>query len=103
MARQVQVPQLDVGDWVVVHDCGANTMVCKDLPHADLCYIHTLTIQLQLFLRCLSCSHVQGMFSRHCSRPAPPVYGYTRSGEKSPEVVLLKEKETDTAVLTFWD
>ncbi|EKX33156.1 hypothetical protein GUITHDRAFT_158931 [Guillardia theta CCMP2712] len=64
------MPQLLVGDFVVVHDVGANTL---------------------------------SMFSRHCSRQAPPVYGYRRRQEgDGVEVVLIKEMEPVEDVLRFW-
>jgi diaminopimelate decarboxylase len=70
VARGVQLPQLDVGDWVLVHDCGANTM---------------------------------GLFSRHCSRPTPPVFGYTQTSGDDYDITMLKRPESDESVLAFWD
>ena len=70
VARGVQLPQLDVGDWVAIHDCGANTM---------------------------------GLFSRHCSRPTPPVFGYTKRSDEEYDITMLKKPETDESVLAFWD
>ena len=70
VARGVQLPQLDVGDWVLVHDCGANTM---------------------------------GLFSRHCSRPTPQVFGYTQTSGDDYDITMLKRPESDESVLAFWD
>ena len=47
-------------------------------------------------------------FSRHCSRTAPPVFGYYRErigeGQEGAvlKVVLLKAAETVEQVLSFW-
>jgi len=46
-------------------------------------------------------SNTLSMFSRHCSRPAPAVYGYRRNGEEI-ELHLLKPRETSEDVLKFW-
>uniref|UniRef100_H3GCM1 Orn/DAP/Arg decarboxylase 2 N-terminal domain-containing protein n=1 Tax=Phytophthora ramorum TaxID=164328 RepID=H3GCM1_PHYRM len=68
VGRRVELPTISRGDFVVVHDTGANTM---------------------------------SMFSRHCSRPAPAIYGYHASeGEISLE--LLKPAETPEEVMSFW-
>lgn len=57
-------------------------------------------------------SNTMSMFSRHCSRPAPAVYGY-RVNEASAEaevagesdeitLTLLKPAETPEDVMRFW-
>ncbi|KAJ0399596.1 hypothetical protein P43SY_008915 [Pythium insidiosum] len=68
IARRVELPRIERGGFVVIHDAGSNTM---------------------------------SLFSRHCSRPAPPVYGYrVMDGELSME--LLKPAETAEDVMRFW-
>lgn len=42
------------------------------------------------------------LFSRHCSRRAPAVYGYVRSADGSVCVRLVKEKESVRDVARFW-
>lgn len=42
------------------------------------------------------------LFSRHCSRRAPAVYGYIRDGDGRVVVRLIKEKETVQDVARFW-
>uniref|UniRef100_A0A7S3Z1P6 Orn/DAP/Arg decarboxylase 2 N-terminal domain-containing protein n=1 Tax=Lotharella globosa TaxID=91324 RepID=A0A7S3Z1P6_9EUKA len=75
IGRSVSLPQLSEGDWIVIHDCGANTFA---------------------------------LWSRHCSRQAPPVLGFTRRSEGALEssdgleVMVLKEKEAPENVLEFW-
>ncbi|GAB5372488.1 hypothetical protein AAMO2058_001670000 [Amorphochlora amoebiformis] len=76
IGREVNLPEsLDEGDWIAVHDCGANTYA---------------------------------LWSRHCSRQAPAVYGITRRTDNAKnesdgvEVVLMKEKEAESNVLAFW-
>ncbi|KAE9040278.1 hypothetical protein PR001_g4860 [Phytophthora rubi] len=68
VGRRLELPTISRGDFVVVHDTGANTM---------------------------------SMFSRHCSRPAPAVYGY-RTNEDEISVELLKPAETPKEVMSFW-
>jgi len=69
--RSIPFPEVEEGDYVVVHDTGAN---------------------------CLS------LFSKHCSRSAPPVIGYWRdeSSEDGFALAVLKEGETPEDVLRFW-
>ncbi|ETP47423.1 hypothetical protein F442_06553 [Phytophthora nicotianae P10297] len=68
VGRRVELPTISRGDFVVVHDTGANTM---------------------------------SMFSRHCSRPAPAVFGY-RASEDEISLQLLKPAETPEQVMSFW-
>ncbi|KAJ8528631.1 hypothetical protein ON010_g14698 [Phytophthora cinnamomi] len=68
VGRRLELPTISRGDFVVVHDTGANTM---------------------------------SMFSRHCSRPAPAVYGY-RTSEDEISLELLKPAETPEEVMSFW-
>ncbi|KAF4137802.1 Pyridoxal-dependent decarboxylase C-terminal sheet domain-containing protein [Phytophthora infestans] len=68
VGRRVELPTISQGDFVVVHDTGANTM---------------------------------SMFSRHCSRPAPAVFGY-RASEDEVSLQLLKAAETPEQVMSFW-
>lgn len=42
------------------------------------------------------------LFSRHCSRRAPAVYGYMRDGDGHLIVRVVKEKETAQDVARFW-
>ena len=69
--RNVKFPEVSEGDYVVVHDAGAN---------------------------CLS------LFSKHCSRSAPPVIGYWKDPAASDGYALavLKEGEKPEEVLRFW-
>jgi len=69
--RDIQFANVSEGDYVVVHDTGAN---------------------------CLS------LFSRHCSRGAPPVLGYWRddSAEDGFALSVIKEGEEVDDVLSFW-
>jgi len=75
IGRSITLPTLNEGDWIVIHDCGANTFA---------------------------------LWSRHCSRQAPPVFGVTRrskfaeAGEYGVEVRVLKEKEKPEHVMEFW-
>jgi len=73
LGRDVDIPAVEPGDYVVVKDTGSNTM---------------------------------SMFSRHCSRPAPAIYGYrsskTGGGETTIKLELLKPQETLDDVLKFW-
>lgn len=69
LARGLDLPKASVGDLVVAHDTGANTLA---------------------------------LFSRHCSRRSPAVYGYTRGGDGEVDVRLLKDKETIQDVARFW-
>ncbi|RLN72480.1 hypothetical protein BBJ28_00001050 [Nothophytophthora sp. Chile5] len=69
VGRRVQLPTIARGDFVVVHDTGANTM---------------------------------SMFSRHCSRPAPAVYGYRTTEEDEISLELLKPAESPEDVMSFW-
>lgn len=47
-------------------------------------------------------SNTISLFSRHCSRPAPAVYGYNRSSSGDIELELLKPQETEDDILKFW-
>jgi len=42
------------------------------------------------------------LFSRHCSRRAPPVLGYRRDAQGRVDVVVLKEEEALADVIRFW-
>jgi diaminopimelate decarboxylase len=68
VGRRVELPTISRGDFVVVHDTGANTL---------------------------------SMFSRHCSRPAPAIYGY-RTIEDEVSLELLKPAESPEQVMSFW-
>lgn len=46
-------------------------------------------------------SNTISLFSRHCSRPAPAVYGY-RTTDDNLSIVLLKPAETPEDVMRFW-
>lgn len=46
-------------------------------------------------------SNTISLFSRHCSRPAPAVYGY-RSNDDGISIDLLKPAETPEQVMRFW-
>lgn len=46
-------------------------------------------------------SNTISLFSRHCSRPAPAVYGYRSTGDDI-TVDLLKPAETPEEVMRFW-
>lgn len=46
-------------------------------------------------------SNTISMFSRHCSRPAPPVYGY-RVQNTELSIELLKPAELPEDVMQFW-
>ena len=46
-------------------------------------------------------SNTMSMFSRHCSRAAPAVYGY-REQDGDLAVLLLKAAETAEDVMRFW-
>ncbi|DBA03615.1 TPA: hypothetical protein N0F65_006794 [Lagenidium giganteum] len=46
-------------------------------------------------------SNTISLFSRHCSRPAPPVYGY-RNVDDELSVELLKPGESPEDVMRFW-
>lgn len=69
--RNIEFADVSEGDFVVVHDTGAN---------------------------CLS------LFSKHCSRSAPPVIGYWRddSSEDGYALGIIKEAETVDEALHFW-
>jgi len=75
IGRNVMLPSLNEGSWIVIHDCGANTFA---------------------------------LWSRHCSRQAPPVFGISRrskiasSSKEGIEVRVLKEQETPEEVMEFW-
>eukprot|EP00466_Bigelowiella_natans_P004087 jgi/Bigna1/52537/estExt_Genewise1Plus.C_90026 len=75
IGREVTLPTLDEGDWIVVHDCGANTFA---------------------------------LWSRHCSRQAPPVFGISKRSKLAEcsddgvEVRVLKERESPEDVMEFW-
>mmetsp|Transcript_25324 Transcript_25324/g.38265 ORF Transcript_25324/g.38265 Transcript_25324/m.38265 type:complete len:500 (+) Transcript_25324:53-1552(+) len=69
LGREVDIPAVHPGDYVVIKDTGSNTV---------------------------------SLFSRHCSRPAPAVYGYSRSSEGNIELELLKPQETEDDILKFW-
>lgn len=42
------------------------------------------------------------LFSRHCSRAAPCVYGYHTNDAEELTLILLKAKETAEEVMRFW-
>jgi diaminopimelate decarboxylase len=42
-------------------------------------------------------------FSRHCSRPAPPVYCFRTKNGADPVVVQVKKPENKESVFQFWD
>lgn len=42
------------------------------------------------------------LFSRHCSRLAPPVYGFKVVGSNTFAIVLIKKAETEQVLLDFW-
>jgi len=46
-------------------------------------------------------SNTLSLFSRHCSRPSPPVFGY-RASEKGYDITLLKPQESADDVMKFW-
>lgn len=68
IGRNVELPTIVRGDFVVIHDAGSNTI---------------------------------SLFSRHCSRPAPAVYGYRSTGDGI-SLDLLKPAETPEDVMRFW-
>jgi diaminopimelate decarboxylase len=68
IGRSIMLPKIERGDFMVIHDSGANTI---------------------------------SMFSRHCSRAAPAVYGY-REQDQCIQLVLLKPAETPEDVMRFW-
>jgi len=75
IGREVQLPELQEGDWIVIHDCGANTF---------------------------------SLWSRHCSRQAPPVFGVSRRSleakcsKSGVQIKVLKQKEDPESVIKFW-
>ena len=73
IAFRESLPEPKVGDRVVIHDAGANTIA---------------------------------LYSRHCSRQAPPVYVFASQGQEGQEqrvsVVCVKQIESEDAVLEFW-
>ncbi|KAG2533397.1 hypothetical protein JM18_000150 [Phytophthora kernoviae] len=47
-------------------------------------------------------ANTMSMFSRHCSRPAPAVYGYRADKEGEISLELLKPAESPEEVMSFW-
>jgi len=47
-------------------------------------------------------SNTISIFSRHCSRAAPAVYGYSASSNGGYDITLLKPQETADDVINFW-
>lgn len=68
IGRQIELPRVNRGDYIVVRETGSNTV---------------------------------SMFSRHCSRPAPAIYGY-RCEDAAVELTLLKPQESAQQVMSFW-
>eukprot|EP00117_Sycon_ciliatum_P030583 scpid56560/ scgid3604/ Diaminopimelate decarboxylase len=68
VAKQRQLPRANRGDFVVLRDCGANSI---------------------------------SIFSRHCSRLAPPVYGYVVVDGKA-QLTIFKESERVDDILHFF-
>lgn len=69
IARGTNLPRASVGDLVVTHDTGANTI---------------------------------SLFSRHCSRRAPAIYGYARDEDGKISIQMIKKKESVRDVARFW-
>lgn len=69
IAMNIDFPTPEMGDFIVVHDAGANTI---------------------------------SLFSRHCSRQAPPVYGFEVIDSTAFSIVCLKQEESEESVLNFW-
>ncbi|XP_022781041.1 uncharacterized protein LOC111322232 [Stylophora pistillata] len=67
--RDVLLPTVEEGDYLILHDCGANSL---------------------------------SLFSRHCSRQAPAVFGYRMLEDGSVSFEVLKEAETVDDLLVFW-
>lgn len=67
--RDVLLPMIERGDYIILHDCGANSL---------------------------------SLFSRHCSRQAPPVIGYHMQQDGKVNFKVLKEAETVEDLLIFW-
>jgi diaminopimelate decarboxylase len=42
------------------------------------------------------------LFSRHCSRLAPPAFGFRVISASSASVVCIKQKENEADLLKFW-
>jgi diaminopimelate decarboxylase len=140
IAEEVDLPQLQEGDFVVVHDAGANTLSTfsryASRPFFDIFGVgHSFIIQRAdglskhttpvrgLTNKCVpQCRpsrpgslppvlvrYAHGRWTRsHCSRTAPPVYGYyctqADDGKWSRiNVVLLKPAESLEDVLSFWE
>ena len=66
LAKSIQLPEVNEGDWIVVRDCGAYTL---------------------------------SMWSRHCNRAIPTVFGYSESDD---DVSVLRAGETARDVVRFW-
>lgn len=62
--RNVQLPKAKPGDWIMIHDVGANSLA---------------------------------LWSKHCSRPFPKIIGF-----ENKEFTVLKEKQPDEDVISFW-
>ena len=67
LARDVLLPPIDYGDWIVLRDVGAYTL---------------------------------SMWSRHCSRSIPPVFGYEPKAAEPLRV--LRRGETPGDIVRFW-
>jgi diaminopimelate decarboxylase len=67
IARDVPLPAIEIGDFIVIRDCGAYTL---------------------------------SMWSRHCSRGIPAVYGYDPQSDAP--LRILRRAETPQDVVHFW-
>lgn len=47
-------------------------------------------------------SNTMSLFSRHCSRLAPIIYGYRKTSDATYDIQLLKEREKPEDVFNFW-
>ena len=127
VAEEMRLPELREGDFVVVHDAGANTLSTFSRFPLRLSVLLLVGLIVHRELRaCVafrfpvsSCAgvcnwsvsiHVLDGGRRHCSRTCPPVYGYYRPGVGSagtsavkPKLVLLKAAEPIEHVLSFWE
>jgi diaminopimelate decarboxylase len=67
VARDVLLPPVDEGDWIIIRDVGAYTL---------------------------------SMWSRHCSRGMPPVFGYDPQNPNT--LRILRRGESPADVVHFW-
>jgi diaminopimelate decarboxylase len=67
IAHDIELPPIDVGDWIAIRDVGAYTL---------------------------------GMWSRHCSRAIPAVFGY--DPQQREPLRLLRRGERPEDVVRFW-